>query len=92
MGTVRLTENCGNYQVWIGNYKDSPSESVKKFIEASRHYYKHNDLLIPVISEFDFSFAFFGRDDKGRVIRKDITGSDYLIEFDRSGKIVREGL
>lgn len=91
MSTARYTEDCGNYQLWIGTYKDVPNEAARRFIVHGNHYYKNGDLIVPVIFDYDLSFAFFGKDDKGRVIRKNVTGTDYLIEFDRSGKIVREG-
>jgi hypothetical protein len=91
IGGVRYTENCDNYQLLIGTYKDTPGEAARRFIEHSNHYFKSNDLIVPVIFDYDYSFAFFGKDERGRVIRKNVTGNSYLIEFDRAGKVIREG-
>ena len=92
IGNVLLTEDCGNYQIGIGTYKDTPGEATGRFLEHSSHYYKYGTSAVPVIFDHDFAFAFFGKDSKGRITRINTTGNNYVIEFDRSGKIIREGL
>lgn len=91
VGNILLTEDCGTYQLQIEAYKDTPGEAVKRFIDHSSHYYKNGTLMVPVIFNYDFSFAFFGLDSKGKVIRKNVTGNSYVIEFDKFGKVVKEG-
>jgi|SRR6218665_105446 len=91
IGNVFFSKDCGNYQLSIGAYRDTPNEVIKKFIDQNNRYYKYEELMVPVIFEYDFSFASFGRDSKGRVIKKDITSNSnsYVIEFNVSGEIVR---
>lgn len=92
IGNILLAESCGNYQVRIGAYNDKPGKGTSSFLMRSSHYYKYGSKFIPVIFDYDFAFAFFDKNNKGKVTRMNPTGNNYTIEFDRSGKISREGL
>lgn len=89
---VLYQDDCGNYQVFIGTYKDTPIKVIESLINRSVHYYKSSEgLIVPIIFDYDFAFTVHGTDDKGRVIRKNVTGSDYFIEFNKTGKVVNTG-
>ena len=92
MGRVLYQDDCGNYQVFIGTYKDKPITVIESLISRSVHYYRSpSGAIIPIIFDYDYAFTSHGVDSKGRVIRKNVTGNDYFIEFSKSGKIVNSG-
>jgi len=91
IGRVLYEEECGNYQILLGSYKDTPIEVVADLIKRSVHYYKSGENKIPVIFDYDFAFTGYGTDSKGRVIRKNVMGNDFVIEFTRNGELVKTG-
>lgn len=92
IGRVLYQDDCGNYQVFIGTYKDKPIEVIEKLINRNVHYYKLSEgVIVPVIFDYDYAFTVYGTDSKGRVIRKNVIGNDYFIEFNKAGKVVNTG-
>ena len=89
IGRVLYQDDCGNFQLYVGTYKDKPLEVIESLISRSIHYYRTLEgKKIPIIFDYDYAFTSFGVDDKGRVIRKNVTGNDFVIEFDRNGKLI----
>lgn len=84
-------EETGNYQVFVNSYDNQPLEVIAGLISKSDRYYQSDSNKIPIIFDYDFAFTGYGTDNKGRVIRKNVTGNGYLIEFDKTGKIVHTG-
>jgi hypothetical protein len=92
IGRVLYQDDCGNYQVFIGTYKDQPITVIESLINRSVHYYKSSEgLVVPIIFDYDYAFTVHGTDSEGRVIRKNVTGNDYFIEFTKAGKVVNTG-
>ena len=88
---VVIGEETGNYQVFVNSYKDEPIDVIAGLISKSNRYYQFDDTKVPIIFDYDFAFTGYGTDSKGRVVRKNVTGNGYLIEFNKAGKIVRTG-
>lgn len=88
---ILFEDDCGNYQLLVGSYKDQPIEVIASLINRSVHYYQSGSLKVPVIFDYDYAFTGYGTDSKGRAIRKNVTGNGYVIEFAKNGKVVREG-
>lgn len=84
-------EETGNYQVFVNSYKDEPIDVIAGLISKSNRYYQFDDSKVPIIFDYDFTFIGYGTDSKGRVVRSNVTGNGYLIEFDKTGKIVDTG-
>lgn len=84
-------EGASNYQLFLESYKGDLPGVVAGLIEKTNRYYQSKNTRIPIIFDYDYVFTSFGTDRHGRVIRKNMTGSGYLIEFDKNGEIVRTG-
>jgi hypothetical protein len=87
LGQISCFEDCGNYQISIGYYKNDPPQSVKK----SSHYYQSSHLILPITFDYDYAFIGYGTDRKGRVIRKYTIEHYYVIEFNKAGNVIRKG-
>ncbi|RAV99269.1 hypothetical protein [Pseudochryseolinea flava] len=91
MSTVNSEKRCGNYQLFIGTYKDRPLDFIFEIISKSTRFYSFNSMRIPICFDYDFQFIGYGSGKRG-ITRKGYTGTDYVIEFSSSGKIIRTGI
>lgn len=89
---VVYPDDCGNYQILITSYKDQPIDFIRNILMNSGHFYRTSKgVEVPIVFDYDFSFLSHGIDRNGRVIRKNVTGNSYFIEFTKTGKIVNSG-
>ena len=77
--------------MFVSSYENQPIDVIAGLISESDRYYQSGSIKVPIIFDYDFAFTGYGTDNKGRVIRKNVTGNGYLIEFDKTGKIVYTG-
>lgn len=90
LSRVTWVEERGNYLISIGTYKNKPIDVIEKLISKSIHCYYSDSMQISIIFDYDFAFTGYGTDNKGRVVRKNVTGgNDFFIEFTQQGEVIR---
>lgn len=88
-------ERSRSYTVVIGSYSHAGHQlpMVRELLDASTgRYYNFDGDKIPILFDYDFTFVVWGKDEKGRPVRRYLIQDGYSIEFEeRSGKIIRFG-